>query len=623
MTDDATRPIETPTVPPAPAEPPMQAVEPTAAASTDTAATADAAVTADAGAPEAVAPVAAAQYGGQPVAAATATSPGRSRVRWTVAILVAGLAIAATIGAILLFGQQSTPVALQYIPGDAAVVAEMRLDLPGDQMQHLGNLLAHFPGFADQSTLGAKLDEALGKLVESSGEKDLSYQADVKPWLSGPTFLGVLSLNGSATEPTPADVVISATTSGAAACTSLFKDQTVTHETYGSLDIVISASGTMACVLDGRQAVLGSVANVRKALDAKAGGTGMDKSVNYKAARAALGGDRLATLYFDGTAVTKAMPTPSALPVPGLESLIGNVPAWFMGGVRSEDDAVVVDYVTASAPAPTAGPSLVAVPATHASVITSMLPGDTLAYVEAQGAGASLQNLLAQLRQIPEINTSLQALDGMGGAGELVGWVDDVGLAVSMHGEKPDASLLLVAKDEAAATARVASLKTLLQLAGANAGLQVADSTVNGVTVTTVTITDLGALVPPGSVPGVTDLPSGPVSFSIAARGRTLIVTFGDTAMSAILNTAAGASLADNAAFKHALTRGITNPRTTVYLGVGATLNLVKGFLSADELATFQKDAAPYVNPLEGFLLQATNDAAGSRSRMVITVSQP
>ena len=258
------------------------------------------------------------------------------------------------------------------------------------------------------------------------------------------------------------------------------------------------------------------------------------------------------------------------------------------------------------------------------SVITSMLPGDTLAYVEAQGAGASLQNVLAELRQIPDVESALKMLDGMGGAGELVGWVDDVGVAVSVRGQTPDVALLLVAKDEAAVTARVASLKTLLGLAGAGgSGLQVKDSTVNGVAVTTVTITDLGSLVPPGTVPGMSDLPTGPVSFSMAARGKTLVVTSGETAMSAILSTAAGGSLADNAAFKHALTRGITNPRTTIYLGVGATVDLVKGFLPADELATFQKDAAPYVEPLEGFLLQATNDAAGTRSRVVITVTQP
>lgn len=586
MTDDATRPIETPPVEPAPES--------------------DPAITAPAAAP-----------------AVSAQPSGGGRARWVAAGLVAVVAIVAMVGAVLLFGQQSTPVALQYIPGDAVAVAELRLDLPGDQMQHLGNLLAHFPGFADQSTLTTKLDEALAKLVEAGRDTGLDYQADVKPWLFGPTFIGVLGTGAALSEGGSEDVVLSATTNGAAACTTVFKNETVTHETYKGRDLVISADGSMACVLDGRQALLGTTAALHAALDTKAAGAGMDKSAGYRTARAALGGDRLVTVYLDGTAIAKMVPKPSVMPVSGLEGLLGNVPAWVMGGVRAEDDAVVVDFVSAPTPAATTGPSLVAVPATHASVITEMLPGDTLAYVEAQGAGASIQNLLAELRQVPEMDSALQVLDGIGGTGELIGWIDDIGLAVSVHGETPDVGAFLVARDEATAAAKITAVKSLLGLIGAGSGIELRDSTVAGVTVTTITITDLGSVVPPGTVPGMRDLPTGPASFSIAAKGRTLLVTSGEAAMAAILNTAPGSSLAGNAAFKHALSRGITNARATVYLGVGATVDLATGLLSAEDLAAFQKDAAPYVEPLEGFLLQATGDAAGNRSRLVITVTQP
>ena len=117
--------------------------------------------------------------------------------------------------------------------------------------------------------------------------------------------------------------------------------------------------------------------------------------------------------------------------------------------------------------------------------------------------------------------------------------------------------------------------------------------------------------------------PTGPISFSFAAHGKALLVASGEGAMTAILNTAAGSSLADNAAFKHAATRGIGNAQATIYVGVGASVDLVKGVLTADQLATFQKDAAPYVEPFEGILIQSIADAAGSRSRIVITVSQP
>ncbi|MBI2782384.1 MAG: DUF3352 domain-containing protein [Chloroflexi bacterium] len=614
MSDDPTRPIDTPSEPPmdapateqSPAPPPPPAAEPAAAP----------------GATGDVAPVA---MGAPMAAAAPVAAPGAAggnRTRWAIAGVVAGLAIALTIGAVLLFGQQAVPSALQYVPGDAAVVAEIRLDLPGDQLQRVGNLLAHFPGFADQSTLTAKLDEALAKFVSSASQGKASYTTDLKPWVNGPLFIAALNPSDNVAGEGLKDTVISATTNGAVACATVFKDQTVKHETYRALDLVLSADGAMGCVIDGRQALLGDPATVRKAIDAKAAGSGMDRSAEYKAARTALGGDRLATLYMNGASLTKLMPTPSSLPVAGLENVIGGLPSWLMAGVRAEDDAFVVDYVAAPVPAATGGPSLLPVPGVHASVLAPMVPGDTLVFVEAQGAGVSLQNLLIQLRTIPDVANALNALDGLGGAGELVSWVDDAGVAVSTHGTVPDAAVLLVARDEAAVTSRVASLKTLLALMGPSSGITVKDATVNGVAVTTVTISDLGKLVPQGTVPGMTSLPSGPISFSIAARGKVLLVTSGEGAMTAILNTAAGNSLADDAAFKHAGTRGIANARTTIYVGVGASINLLKGFLTADQLATYQKDAAPYVEPFEGFLLQATSDAAGNRSRMVITVTQ-
>lgn len=606
MTDDATQPIDTPVAPP----PPPGAKVPTAAPD-QPARTSEPAASAM--------PVAALSSGG-----AGGSGSGRGRGRWILALAVAGLAIIVAIGAVLLLGQQSSSVALQYIPGDAAVVAEIRLDLPGDQLQRVGNLLAHFPGFADQSTLGAKLDEALGRLVDSASQGKATYLTDLKPWINGPLFIAAMNPADASAADGPRDMVISATTNGAAACTNIFKDQAVTHETYKNLDLVISADGKEACVLDGRQALLGDPATVHKALDAKSAGTGIDKSAKYAAARAALGGDRLATVYVDGDTITKLIATPSGSPIPAaLTGLIGNVPVWFMGGVRAEDDALVVDYVAAPGAASTAGPSLVAMPATHPSVIAPMLPGDTLIFLESQGAGVSLQNLLTQLREMPDLQSALQMLDGIGGAGELLGWIDDAGVAVSVHGASTDAAILLVAKDETAASARIAQVKTLLGLLGASRGIEVKDSTVNGVTVTTITISDVGSLVPSGAVPGLSSLPTGPLSFSMAAHGKTLLVTSGESAMTAILNTAPGSSLADNAAFKHALVRGITNPRTTIYVGVGGAVDLATAALPADALATYQKDAAPYVEPLEGFLLQAASDAAGNRSRLVITVTTP
>lgn len=559
-----------------------------------------------------------------PVAAPVVPAPsGGSRGRWIVAGGVAALAVAVIVGALVVFGRPATSTALQYIPGDAAIVGEIRMDLPGDQLQRIGNLLAHFPGFADQSTLSTKIDEAMKRLLASDGQTGLDYVNDVKPWLGGPAYFAVMAPAAGTTDAGTGHGVFSSTTSGTASCEPVFRGQTTTHETYRGIDLTESNGGAVACALDGRQGLIGDVATVRLALDAKAAGTGMDRNAKYAAARSALGLDRLATVYVSGDALTQLLPTGSVTPgTQDLAALSGPIPAWTMVGVRAEDASLVVDSVAAPVAQPVNGPSLLPLPATHASVLAPIVPADTLVFVESQGTGVALQNLLSRLKSIPDLASAFQMLDGMGGPGQLVGWIDDAGVAVSMHGTTPDAAVLIEATDEAGASSRVAALGGLLAITGGT-GVQVVHSTIAGVAVTTVTITDLGAFVPAGSVPGLTVPETGPITFSIAAHGKVIILASGDAAMTAILNVAAGSSLADDATFKLAGQRGLANSRTTVYVAAGAAIDLVQRLLPADQLAAFTSDYLPYIDPLESVSITAAEDATATRSRIVIGVTKP
>jgi hypothetical protein len=559
------------------------------------------------------------------------TQPARSgsnRGRWILGLGLAGLVIALTAGALIVLNSGSaTPEALKYIPADSAMVAEVRMDLPGDQMQKLGNFLAHFPGFQDQSTLADKLDEGLSRLVGSASEGGLDYRTELKPWLNGPAFIGVMA-PPPGTEDGPA--VLSATTNGAVDCTKVIEGQTPTHETVGGLDVAVYADLGVACVVDGRQALLGVESAVRAALEAKANGTGMDKSAGYAAARKQLQGDQLAVVYVDGKTLATFQPSPGpSLPIPGMEALAGRIPDWLIVGLRAEDDALVLDGVVAPLPAPSGGPSLIPAPAAHASVIAPLVPAGTLLYLEDQGTGVSLQNLLAQLRAIPEAEAPLQMLDGVGGPEGLVGWIEDAGIAVSAADPTPDnpnakVSVFLVAKDDATAAEKVATVKTFLGLAGLSGeGISVTTETMSGVEVTTVTITDLGSLVPPGSVPGLdTGSLDTPVSFSLAGRGRIVYLTVGDGAMEDALGVVASTSLADDPAFKQAAQHGLSNSRTTVYAAVGASVDLVKGFVPP-EMASEWAELAPYVDPLEAVGFSVTTDPSATRSRAVLTVSHP
>jgi hypothetical protein len=607
MTDDLTHPIETPP-PTAPAIPTPE--EP---------ATSPAVVPAPAGT--------------QPVVAAG--SPGSNRVRWAIGIGVAALAIAVAIGAFILLGSRPAPEALKYIPADASLVAEIRMDLPGDQLEKLGTLLAHFPGFADQSTLSDKIDESLSRLLQQEGSAAPDYRADIKPWLSGPAFAAVWLPAGASTADMtePPRFLVSATTTGTVSCAAPFKDQSVTHENYRGLDLFLGP-GTEACVLDGRQALIGDVASIKAGLDAHGDGSGVDRSEAYRAARAALQGDQLAAFYINGRSYSTFFGdfTSSSLgsqPASDLLSLAGSFPEWAITGVRAEDDALVVDSITGAAAAPTAGatsgPSLLPLPAAHPSVIAPLAPANTIAFVEAQGAGVTLQNLLTRLKSVPELATGLQMLDGAGGAAQLVGWVDDAGVIVLNDGGKPTGGIALVTKDEATATQRVATLKSLIGLLGISAeGITTRQSTIAGVAVTTITVSDLGALIPPGSLPPGATLPAkASFELSIAAKGRVVLIGAGETFMNAVLNVQAGASLADQASYKKALARAVSNAQVTIYVGIRDIAGLAETLLPADAKARWSSDIKPYVMPFEALSITASSDASGSRQRLTIIVSNP
>jgi hypothetical protein len=660
MTDDETRRVDMPSGEPAPetietpaaAAPPTPASQPfppiAAAPAAPSYAPPPAAVPPGAVPPAPAPPAAAPAPATPPPAgsvvtpayAATATTepvrgPGSSRARWFFGLGVAGLAIAIGVAAFLILGARPVPEALRYIPGGAGAVAEVRADLPGDQLQKLGNFLSNFPGFADQSTLPDKLDEGLSQVLGSASGGTVDYRTDVKPWLNGPLFIGIPA-PAAGTSEGESFPLISATTNGAVDCATALGGGSVTRETYRNLEILTAADAAepgLSCVIDQRQALLGQPAAVKAALDAKADGSGMDKDARYTTARAALASDQLLTVFVDGDAIGDAfpmpsfgdLPLPSGLPFPGLgglPDLRGALPDWTIVGVRAEDDALVVESFAAPVPAASSAASLLPLPASHPSVLASMLPADTLLLVEDQGTGVSLQNLLATLREDPTLGAPLGMLDGMGGAGELVGWIQDAGIAVVGSVDAPTGGVLLVATDETAARNRVATLTNLLSFAGLGGGIEVREATIAGVTVTTIVISDLSALVPPGTIPGDVEVPSdGPIEFSIAAKGRVILLGVGEEFMTSVLGVQPGQTLADQASYDKAFERSLTNSRTSLYVDVRNVIDLAEGMIPAEELAQWESDIKPYVEPVQAVAATTFSDASGSRSRLIITVS--
>jgi hypothetical protein len=587
--------------------------------------------------PESAAPAAtdATPAGGATTATPVVTSAagGANRARWAIGLGVAGLAIVAVIAAVLTLGSRPTPPALTYIPADAVLVAEFRPDLPGDQLQKLGNLLAHFPGFADQSTLPDKLDESFTQLLGRASGGSVDYRTDIKPWLSGPAFVALLPTT-EATADNPMSFfhgVASLTTTGTVACEALLEGVAVTHETYRNLDLVIDPGGASACVVDGTQALIGDTASVRKALDAHADGTAIDGDVTYQEARASLQGDQLGTFYLSGPGYLAMLDEVAELSpdMPDMSAFTSAFPAWMAQGLRAEDDAIVLDAVVEVAPAATGaspGPSLLPIPPAHASAILPFAPANTIAYVESQGIGVSLQNAVTAFESFPTYAPMLELLDGAGGAGELVGWIEDAGVIVVNGESGVAAGVAVVTKDASAATERVATLKGLLALAELGAsGIGTRESTIGGVTVMTVSIRDLGSLVPPGQLPPGVAIPDDAViEFSIAAKDRVILVSTGESFMTAALTVQAGAGLADAAGYRTATSRALPNSQVTIYVAIREIVGLAEPFIPAEARAQWDAEVKPYLAPFQALSMTSAADPSGTgRSRLTITISNP
>lgn len=580
-----------------------------------------------------------------------------ARKRWLIGGAAVLGAIAIVIVAYTVLSARPVPEALKYVPANSVAVAELRLDLPGDQLSRLGNLLAHFPGFQDQSTLAAKIDQSLDRLVRNASGGSVDYSTRLKPWLAGPAFVAVLppaAARDPRASPDPTtfpagrpDLVVVATTNGQVRCEDAITDGGAREDIGAAEQMLVSTDRLRACVRDGRFALLGTPSAVMAAYDTHQAGNGIDDDATYARARDTLGGDRLATLYVSGAAggLMQAVASPGAeLPLPS--GLAGMLPAWTIAGLRAEDDALVADVVVAPASAsataaPTVPhPTMATLPPPRSSQVAAFVPGDAVLVAEVHGAGVAAQNALRALVEDPQFEAVAgqlgSALALAGGPEGVVGWIDDAAIviiprpgdAASAPGSLAvDGGLVLVAADDATAAAKAAQLKSVLSVAALAGGGSVNDESVEGGTVTTIDLGDLNALLGAagGSVSagGVTIPPGTRVTVSLATRGR-LVLLGGDVGFGrAMLQVQAGATLADQAAYRRAIGRAAERNIVQVYVAGAALRELAGTMIPADELERWRTDVLPYVEPADALVLTSTFDGGLSRTRLVLTVITP
>ena len=102
-----------------------------------------------------------------------------------------------------------------------------------------------------------------------------------------------------------------------------------------------------------------------------------------------------------------------------------------------------------------------------------------------------------------------------------------------------------------------------------------------------------------------------------------MIVGVGEGIVPKILGVKAGASLADDAAFKRALARSLPNPQSLFYVAAGSSLAWLESVMAAQGAPAIPADAKAYLDPLEGIVFSAVGDGSRGGARFAITVAKP
>lgn len=560
------------------------------------------------------------------VTAVTTASVGGSRVRW---LIGGGIALAATAGLVLaaaLLGARPLPEVLKYMPADSAVVAEFRPEFPGDQRQNLGNFLARFPGFEDQSILTRKLDETLDRIVSESSGGAIDYATQVKPVIAGPMALSISAsgLREMAASTEPSGSLLVATTDGSVTCDSILGATTIA-ETYRDVEIRIGPEPqASACALDGRYLLAGDAGAIRSGLDARRDGQGIDGNATYRTARDNFDGDQLATILVNGEQLRDLFTEVGTLlgqPLPEAA-----VQPWAVAGLRVQDDALVLDVVAPPVPGPavpSGAPSLA--PAAE-SRFAGLLPADTLGFVEVHGVGAFAERGFAVLRADPAQAQLLAPIEGalgvVGGADNVVGWIEDVGVAVLPAGDGVGGALLIRGTDAAAVTARVTQIRNLLVLASTGTDITVGDSDYKGVTITSVDLGDPSTLLKGLGLPGadVGNVGDVPLQFTIAARDDLVLIAYGQGVVERILDVDPASSLRSTASYMRAVQLSGPTNDLQLYVALDSAVALIDRFIPAGDLEAFNRDVKPYLAPLAGTSWSSTTGTDVNRARFVLTV---
>jgi hypothetical protein len=221
-----------------------------------------------------------------------------------------------------------------------------------------------------------------------------------------------------------------------------------------------------------------------------------------------------------------------------------------------------------------------------------------------------------------------QAANFLGGLDLAVGWRGDTGIVVARAGDGVEGGLISIPADAAGGQRLLTTLRSFVQLGGAQAGMTTRDEAYAG---QTITILDLGTVRGlagmAGSLGGApvdpSMLPDDHVEIAYAATDTVVVIGSSPEFVKHVLDAGAGASLAKDARFSALLGRVGATHNGLQFVDLAAIRGLVESAMStasAAERTNYDTSVKPFIAPFDALIAAGVVGSELDQAHLVVTV---
>ena len=560
------------------------------------------------------------------MSASTHATPGLSAWRVAVIGLVAALSVGIGLAAGSFLLQSRTGGALgssaAYVPADAPIYVELRLQPSAEQDTALRELLGRFPAI-DGVDLDRPLYEQLVEMIDeqlaAEAEAAVTWADDVAPWFDGRVAFGVTDLpleafavpmDPMAEPPIPGMVAVIGVSDAAAARSSIERiaaeqpemESTTTEHLGVTIHVLAGENGAYA-VTDDALLFAPSAADITAALDTAADPDGrLADDATVAAMAADLPNDWLAFATFDFTELMAASFAQSGggAAADAFTSLMEDQPMRGAMAMTASGDRFAIDGISE---APTGAFAV----ENADRGLAGEVPSDALYYADAGNLGAALASLTEAIKaaaeEDPTMAEQIDTAESALGADltEMVSWIGDGALVAGWDGSEPYAGLVIVPTDVDAAERRIGQLVTFAGLATMDpaSGISVDEADVAGETVTTIRWEDPNA----GEMEGM-PVPTG-ISVQVTVTDNRAIIGLGEAFVGRVLELEEADSLAAQPRYADAVAElGPTSNAGVAWMDLAGTRTAIETALAPmlemmDPDGAYESMIQPWLVPLD------------------------